>query len=315
MQVLNFQGDYMKAGVGYLVAAMALTPLTDALSKSLALEYPVFTVVFVRYFVAGLMALCAAIAWRRPIPIPRHHLIGHVTRTALMMGAMVLLIGALSMVPLAKAVGGFLIAPVVASLISVALFGEKLDSARIVGSAISFVGAFVILRPAGSIETGTLMALLGGVALGGYLAATRHSGGAGSLFSTLVVQSLLGAMLVAPFAFLHGIPVLAGADVGKILALGVVSLACHFLTVAAYKRTDASVLAPFFYFNIAFAIPVGLLWFGEVPKISTLFGLGAIALGGVVALRASPSTSQKRQIIATREVLKGVHEKMHANIS
>ena len=274
----------MKSGIGFLILAMALTPMTDGLSKSLTLDQTAFFIVFARYFSAGVVALLLAVFMRHPIDIPHHDRFGQVWRTALMMGAMVAMISALSMVDLAKAVGGFLIAPVVASLISVVLFRERMDGFRLVGSALSFAGAYVILRPEGSLETGTMLALLGGVMLGAYLAATRRAGGSGDAFSTLIIQCILGAMLVLPLAFWHGVPVLSGWDLTMIVALGAVSALCHFLTIAAYNRTDASVLAPFFYFNIVFAIPVGYFWFNESPDQTTMIGLGGIAIGGVIAM-------------------------------
>ena len=42
-----------------------------------------------------------------------------------------------------------------------------------------------------------------------------------------------------------------------------ISAACHFLTVAAYQRADATLLAPFLYFNLLTAMAAGFLWFGE----------------------------------------------------
>ena len=47
------------------------------------------------------------------------------------------------------------------------------------------------------------------------------------------------------------------------LALGAISAVCHVLTVAAYRRAEATALAPFLYFNLLTAAAVGFLWFGE----------------------------------------------------
>lgn len=274
----------MKSGIGFLILAMALTPLTDGLSKTLTLEQTAFFVVFARYFSAGLMALLLALVLRHPVTIPREDRFGQVWRTALMMGAMVAMISALSMVTLAKAVGGFLIAPVVASLISVVIYRERLDGFRAVGSVLSFIGAYIILRPEGSLEVGTLLALFGGALLGGYLAATRRASTSGDAFSSLIIQCILGSVLIVPLAFWNGLPSLGWDEAIFIAALGIVSAICHFLTIAAYNRTDASVLAPFFYFNIVFAIPVGYFWFNEIPSMTTLIGLAGIALGGVITM-------------------------------
>lgn len=274
----------MKTGVGILIAAMALTPLTDGFSKALGSDQTAFFICFSRYFVAGVIALGIAALFKKPIEIPRSDRLGQVFRTGLMMGAMTSLIFALSIVPLAKAVGGFLIAPVVASLISVLLYKEKMDIFRFGGVLLSLAGAYVILRPEGSLEFGSFMALLGGFLLGTYLAATRRACACGDAFSTLVVQCILGSMMVAPLAFWEGIPDITVQNLIYIGALGAVSAICHFLTVAAYKRADSSVLTPFFYFNIVFAIPVGFFWFNEVPAGTTLVGLSGITMGGVIAI-------------------------------
>ena len=68
------------------------------------------------------------------------------------------------------------------------------------------------------------------------------------------------------------------------LALGGVSAICHFLTVAAYQRADATVLAPFLYFNLLTAIAAGFVFFGETLGASSLAGLLAIAGGALIAL-------------------------------
>ena len=77
------------------------------------------------------------------------------------------------------------------------------------------------------------------------------------------MQSLLGAALLAPFALAGGLPAPTPALAAGALALGALSAACHGLTVAAYRRAEATVLAPFLYFNLLTADAVGFLWFGE----------------------------------------------------
>jgi hypothetical protein len=64
----------------------------------------------------------------------------------------------------------------------------------------------------------------------------------------------------------------------------VLSALCHFLTVAAYRRTEASLLSPFLYFNMIAAVGVGFLWFGESPDMVSIIGLSGIACGGLIAV-------------------------------
>lgn len=178
----------------------------------------------------------------------------------------------------------FLIAPIVSGLLGIAIWKEEPTPTRLAGSAVSFVGAALLLRPEAGIELGAIFSLLGGALLGTYLAATRGASEQTDALSTLAVQSLLGACLLAPFAFAGGLPVLSPSLLMGALALGAVSAICHFLTVAAYQRAEATVLAPFLYFNLLTAMVVGFFWFGKSIGLMSFFGLIAIAGGGILTL-------------------------------
>jgi len=274
----------MNVGVCFLILAMLLTPAVDGVAKTLSADQTPMMIAFLRYFSAGLIALMVARATGRRIVVPQGDRAGQLVRTALIMGAMTALIAALGMVPMAKAVGGFLIAPIVSGLLGILVWREPATAPRLAGTALSCLGAALLLRPETGVETGSLLALVGGGLLGAYLAATRGARTRTDPLSTLAVQSLLGAALVAPFALAGGMPAPGPGLVAGALALGGISAACHFLTVAAYQRADASVLAPFLYFNLLTAGAVGFLWFGETLPLSSLLALLAIAAGGLVAL-------------------------------
>jgi drug/metabolite transporter (DMT)-like permease len=273
----------MQAGVLFLVLAMLLTPAVDGVAKTLSDTYTPMEIAFFRYFTAGLIALLLSRLTGHRIVVQREDRVGMVFRTALIMGAMTSLIAALSLVPMAQAVGGFLIAPIVSGFLSVALFGERLTAPRTVGSLVSIAGAYVLMAPEAGIELGSLLALLGGALLGAYLAATRSARQCDAL-STLAVQCLLGSAMLLPFVLARGVPLIGWELCVGALALGAISALCHFLTVAAYARAEATVLAPFLYFNMISAMAAGYVFFGEAPTGGNLVALGAIAFGGLVTL-------------------------------
>ncbi len=274
----------MQTGVMFLILAMLLTPAVDGVAKTLSTEHTPMMIAFMRYLTAGLIALAIAKMTRRRIVVPKGDRMGQLLRTALIMGAMTALITALGMVPMAKAVGGFLIAPIISGLLGIVVWKETATATRLAGSAVSFIGAAILLQPEAGIELGSLFSLLGGGLLGTYLAATRGATQQTDALSTLAVQSLLGAGLIMPFALSGGLPALTPALIMGAVSLGAVSAVCHFLTVAAYQRADASVLAPFLYFNLVTAMTVGFLWFGETLGFATIVGLLAIAGGGIINL-------------------------------
>ncbi len=255
----------------------------DALSKYLGQTLSPFFIVFLRYFSAGLLALSVARLRGVRLDFPRAERLGIVLRTALVIGAMTLLILALSLIPLANAVGGFLIAPIIATMVSVVVYRERLTLPRITGAAVSFLGALLILKPGAEFEIGMVFALAGGALLGLFLATTRSAGPTGHPVSALAIQCLLGALMLLPLALPEfgqfGLAILLPAA-----GLGMITAATHFLTVAAYQRAEAAKLAPFFYFNLVAAVIVGVVWFQEIPGWLTVIGLVCILLGGLLSL-------------------------------
>ena len=145
---------------------MLLTPAVDGVAKTLAADHSPMMIAFVRYLSAGLIALAVARGTGRSIVVPRGDRVGQLVRTALIMAAMTALIAALGMVPMAKAVGGFLIAPIVSGLLGILVWREPPTAPRLAGSAISCLGAAVLLRPEAGLEPGCLFALFGGALLG-----------------------------------------------------------------------------------------------------------------------------------------------------
>ncbi len=273
----------MRSGVILILLSMSLTPLGDGLSKHLGETQSPFLIVFLRYLTAGVLAWLVARATGTRVELPRADRNGMLVRSFLVIGAMTLLIMALACVSLASAVGGFLVAPIAAMLISVLWFGERLTISRLVGALISFGGALLILRPGAGFEPGILLALAGGLMLGGFLALTRATRCALHPVSVLAIQCLLGSVLLLPFAVPHFGDFRAELLV-PVLGLGLVTAATHFLTVAAYQRADSAQLAPFFYFNLVAAIFVGVIWFGELPGPVVALGLLCIVAGGLISL-------------------------------
>lgn len=276
------RGRSQGLGVALLLAAMTVVPFVDAAAKHLGDGHSPFFVSFSRYFAAGCVALAIAALLRRPISVPKGDWVGQIGRTALLMGAMTLLITALSQVSMADALGAFFVAPVVSTVLAIAVLKEHASIFRIAGSALGFGGAILIVRPEGAMETGALLALAAGALFGCYLTATRRAAVGGDDLSTLAVQCLLGSAMLAPFAFWDGAPEIDWPVVLQIVAMGGLSASCHFLTIFAFRFADASTLSPFMYFNLLTMGFVGYFLFGETPTAQTMVGMAVIAAGGLL---------------------------------
>ena len=278
---------------------MLLTPAVDGVAKSLSAEHSATMIAFVRYLFAGLTALAVARATGRRIVVPREDRLGQLARTALIIGAMTALIAALGMVPMAKAVGGFLIAPIVSGLLGILVWREPPTVTRLAGSAISFMGAALMLRPEAGLEPGCLFALLGGVLLGAYLAATRGARSQADALSTLALQSLLGAGLLAPFALAGGLPALTPGLLLGALALGAISAALplpHRRRLPALGRHASRALS---LFQPPDGDGGGLCFLWGNARGGGLVGGCAIVGGGLVAVMG-PGAFTMPRVLAGR---------------
>lgn len=289
----------INSGAVLMILAMCLTPLLDGVAKLLGATHEPLFVCFIRYFSAALVACTIAKLRGITISMTVEEMPSQMFRAALMMGAMGAFISALSLVPMAEAVGGFLTAPLISMILAVIFLNEKLTTQRVAGALLGVAGAILIARPGVSLSAGMVLALIGGVLLGAYMTASRAAAKDDEApVATLAIQCLLGSAMIAPFAFQGGLPAITpGLGLGAV-TLGILSAACHFLTLAALNRSEASVLAPVMYFNIVATVIIGYFLFGEVPSAIVVCGLVAIAAGGIIS--SAPAISMPKLQLSLR---------------
>ena len=58
----------------------------------------------------------------------------------------------------------------------------------------------------------------------------------------------------------------------------------HWLLIRTYEVAEASAVQPFAYFQMVFAILLGVTVFGEVLELPTLFGAALIVAAGLFTL-------------------------------
>ena len=271
-------------GVLFMVLAMLTIPLVDGLAKYLSESYSPLFLGWARYAVASAVVLpfAAALHGRRLFPAEQRA--SHVLRTVFLVGAMTLYFLSIARLPLATAVSAYFVGPIVAVVLSLVLLGERLTARKALGLALGAAGSLVILRPGGSTDPGILLALGAGVLFALYLIATRQAAQASDPVRTLAFQCVAGTVLLTPQAVLSWRPPALG-DLLFFLGLGALSALSHILSILAFRRADASTLAPLVYVELLGAALVGYLAFAEVPGGSTVAGAALIVLAGLVLAR------------------------------
>jgi drug/metabolite transporter (DMT)-like permease len=269
-----------------MVLAMATFALEDMFIKIVTRQLPVGQVLIL--FGLGGMAVFAALAraQRQPLWHP-----GFCTRP-LVARALAEVTGrlgytlAIALTPLSTASAILQATPLVVAGGAVVFFGERVGWRRWLAIGLGFVGVLLILRPGvGGFEGASLFAVVGTLGFAGRDLATRA---APKSMSNLQLGLFGFAMLVIAggmaLAWTGGAVWPSGEAwlyLGLATAIGVI--AYNALT-GAMRHGEISVVAPFRYTRLVFAMALGVVVFAERPDALTLLGSAVIVSSGLFTL-------------------------------
>ncbi len=271
-------------GILLMLAANLTLANMDAISKHLVSRYPVVQILAVRFVVFTVFALAlarprslrAAFGTRHPwLQLARSIVI------AVEVGVFVL---AFRHLPLAEVHAVTGIAPLLVTALSVLVLGERVGMRRWSAVALGFVGLLVILRPGFAVIDPAALIPLGGALLWAVYQILVRLVSADAPTTSLLYMAVVGAVAtsaLAPFAW-----VAPDAEGWFFLVLlGLIGSLGHLLLIMAFRHAPASLLQPFHYTLLVWAVVLGYLVFGDVPDAWTLTGGAVIAASGIYALR------------------------------
>jgi drug/metabolite transporter (DMT)-like permease len=283
-------------GILLMVAAVGLFVSMDAIAKYLARSYPVPLIVWARY-VSNLAILLAFLAARGELRLLRSARPGlQFTRGLLLAVATLLFFTSLSVLPLADANAIGFAMPLFVAALAVPMLGERLELARLLAILAGLAGALIIVRPGSDLFTPYALLPLGmAVCNAFYQILTRKVAGLEPPQTSLVWGAIVGAVLlsaIAPFVWVRPQALLHGV---LILAIGVLASVGHFLLIKAYEYANATLLAPFTYTALVWAMTLGWLVFGDFPDGWSLVGMGIIVLSGLYLANRQRLTTHRSQ--------------------
>ncbi len=202
---------------------------------------------------------------------------------------------AVTYLPLADVMTYYLAAPIYVAAFAVFLLGEKLDWPRILAIAVGFVGVLVALRPSpATLTLPALIALAGSLFYALLMITTRQLRETPD--GTLVLGQIAGALVfgavTAPFAWVQP----SALELAALFLLGIVSMAGHACVNRSLKLAPASIVAPYQYTLIIWAIVLGYLAFGDIVQFWTLVGAGIICAAGLVLLFLERSAARRGRV-------------------
>lgn len=268
------------AGIGFMLLGVFLFSINDAVGKWLVSTYSVGQLLFIRsgttlllmmpfIWHAGRSAFAAA---------PRPGL--QVLRVLVGAAEVAMFFWAVTYLPLADAVTFYLAGPIYVAAISALFLGERVGWRRWCAVIVGFVGVVVALRPSAAMFTlPALIALAGSLAFALLMIVTRMLRTtndivlmSSQMFGTFVIGAIWTPFVwVTPSAF----------DLIFLSGFGAISIVALFSVNRSLKLAPASVVVPYQYTLLLWAVLFGWWFFGEVPDAYTLLGGAIIVAAGL----------------------------------
>ena len=256
--------------------------LNDALGKWLVADYSVGQLLFLRTI--GAVFVLGPLLWRHGASLRvEDQLALHVGRILCMAADTYSFYFSTKFLPLADVMTFYLAAPIMITALSGTLLGERVGPFRWAAVCIGFVGVVIALKPTGaSFSVPALIALFGSSMFASAVTITRKL--RDTHWMVLVTWQFVGAGLIggAASAFAWTAPGLV--DLGLMFLVGIVSIGCFICITKALSLAPASLLAPFHYTSIIWAVILGWAIFGDVPGANVLSGSGVIIASGLAVL-------------------------------
>jgi len=265
-----------------MVSAIGVFVLMDSTAKYLSQWYPVPGIVWARY-VINLAILLAWFTVRGELKRIRPARPGiQLARGLLLAGATFLYFTSLRVLPLADAAAIAFVLPLFVAVLAVPMLGERLDLSRTVAIFAGLLGALLIVRPGSSVFTWYALLPVAMAACNAlYQILTRKVAGIEHPLTSLVWGAIVGSVLLSLIAPFHW---QAPESAWHWTLLGVIGLLAsvgHYLLIRAYDFASATLLAPYSYTAIVWAVLVGYLLFGNLPDGWSVAGMAVIVFSGL----------------------------------
>lgn len=278
-------------GIFFLAISIFCFTAMDAVAKHLVGLYPAVEVVWARN--VGQLGFVLLLLGPRLRAAIRTRLPGwHFLRALAQLTTTAAFFLALGQIGLAEATALADINPVLITLGAALFLGERLGRARLIGVAIAMIGALIITRPGlGVFKPEALLALLCAFGYAASMLLTRYVGAQESPWAAMFYAAFFGAIVTSVLLPFQWTPI-AVKDIpafGLLAGLGAVA---QLFTIRAYSAAEASVLAPFGYLDMVFALFWSVAAFGQLPDLLTIMGALVIAAAGLYVWRQERTVSR-----------------------
>ena len=279
--------DNPRLGIALMIATTVVFAVQDGISRYLAENYNVITVVTIRYIFFMFFVLAYGSRQKGGIRqmASSDQLPLQIGRGLLLVAQICVAILSFSTVGLVNFHAVFASYPLMVMALSVPILGEAVGWRRWLAVCVGFCGVLLILRPGTEMfSSASILPVLAAfmMAVYGILTryAARHDAAETSFFWTAMAGGI-AMVCIGPFFWLPPI----GSDWGWMGLLCLTGTGGHYLLIKALDATKASTIQPFAYLQLVFASSIGILVFADSLDPMLFIGSSIIVSSGLFALQ------------------------------
>ena len=281
-------------GIGFKLGSVLVFIVMASLIKATAAHVPAGQAVFFRSFFA-IPVIVVWLVWRKELAtgLRARAPMGHIWRGVVGTLAMGMGFAGLGYLPLPEVTAIGYAAPLLTVVFAAMFLGEEVRAFRISAVVLGLVGVLIVLAPrlsivsgdaAGMAEAFGAMLVLGGAVFAALaqvfvrkLVDTEKT--AAIVFYFSLTATLL-SLVTLPFGWVWPTP----TEAALLVTAGLLGGLGQILLTSSYREADASLVAPFDYASMLFALGIGYFVFSEVPTLPMLGGAALIVTAGILII-------------------------------
>jgi drug/metabolite transporter (DMT)-like permease len=283
-----------RKGIMAICLAMALFIINDALVKHVSATLPAAQLIFIRGLFATSLLLVAAYAMGalRPGALARADAWGQLTQRPVMVRAALDALATMGYLtslfhlPIGNASAINMASPMFIALYAAIAWREQVSIGRWVAIAGGFLGVLFIVQPAAdAFNAWSLLCLLATLLHTARDLVTRRIALSVPSILITLTTSVAVLLLTGPWSLLQGWAPVDDSQLALLAIASVLLSTAYYLVIIGMRSGDLSLVAPFRYTALIYALLAGWLVWGDVPNTWSWVGIVLLVASGLFMLR------------------------------